>query len=134
MSSQVLARETETHHSMGQRDWRGIDQSRRAILWAGELPLEATCKKRLHVRDEGFHRIRRKINVYNCDAVLALPYRPRFPRVARRYRWAPTVLWQPLSSDCDLVSDTARDFFAGIQTYAPRCHWTHRSERPWSIP
>jgi hypothetical protein len=45
-----------------------------------ELEPEATVKESLTVQSEGTRQVRRKINYYNLDLILAIGYRVRSPR------------------------------------------------------
>ena len=54
-----------------------VDAHLRNIFDEGELTRDRTCKKFLQVRSEGDRTIRRSIDHYNLDAVLAVGYRVR---------------------------------------------------------
>lgn len=54
----------------------------------GELTIEATNKKFLLVRQEGNRQIKRKIDHYNLDMIIALGYRVQSQVATRFRRWA----------------------------------------------
>lgn len=58
----------------------------------GELVREATTEESSVVQMEGNREVRRKVTLYNLDAILAVGYRVRSPRGAQFRRWATTVL------------------------------------------
>ncbi|GAA1008118.1 2-hydroxyacid dehydrogenase [Acrocarpospora pleiomorpha] len=62
-----------------------------AILKDGEVS-EATIKQHLIVRTEGSREVRRQIQVYNLDMILAVGYRVRSARGSQFRTWATTVL------------------------------------------
>lgn len=57
-----------------------------------ELDVVATVKESLTVQMEGNREVRRKVTLYNLDAILAVGYRVRSPRGVQFRRWATTVL------------------------------------------
>lgn len=57
-----------------------------------ELAREATCAKFAQVRSEGTREVRREVEHYNLEAILAVGYRVRSERGAQFRRWASTVL------------------------------------------
>lgn len=57
-----------------------------------ELDEASTVKESLTVQMEGNRRVRRKVTLYNLDAILAVGYRVRSPRGVQFRRWATTVL------------------------------------------
>lgn len=58
----------------------------------GELEKEATCKKSLHVRQEGTRSIRRIQNMYNLDVIISVGYRVKSQRGTQFRIWANKVL------------------------------------------
>jgi len=50
------------------------------ILSEGELPEEATVKQYLTVQKEGSRHVRRQLDFYNLDMILAVGYRVQSPR------------------------------------------------------
>ncbi len=58
----------------------------------GELVQEATTEESSVVQIEGTREVRRLVNLYNLDAILAVGYRVRSPRGVQFRRWASTVL------------------------------------------
>ncbi|MEV4159020.1 virulence RhuM family protein [Nonomuraea dietziae] len=70
---------------------QNVNQRILAILADGELT-EATINSELIVRQEGERMVRREIQVYNLDMILAVGYRVRSPRGVQFRQWATTVL------------------------------------------
>ena len=64
----------------------------RRILTDGELTAESTVKEYLTVQTEGTREVRRVVNLYRLDMILAVGYRVRSPRGVQFRRWATTVL------------------------------------------
>lgn len=60
----------------------------KAIIAEGELPLEATCKDYLQVRQEAGREVKRTLKHYNLDMILAIGYRVRSPRGTQFRQWA----------------------------------------------
>ena len=58
---------------------QNITQHLKAIYQEGELQPEATCKDFLQVRQEGERQVRRKVQHYSLDAILAVGYRVLHP-------------------------------------------------------
>ncbi|OPY72230.1 MAG: hypothetical protein A4E62_00948 [Syntrophorhabdus sp. PtaU1.Bin002] len=67
-----------------------INQHIKSILADGELSAEATIKDYLIVRQEGRRQVRRPINIYNLDMILAMGYRVRSLRGTQFRQWATT--------------------------------------------
>lgn len=57
-----------------------------------ELPREATIKKFFIVQQEGKRDVRREIDHYNLDVIIAIGYRVQSPVATRFRRWATTRL------------------------------------------
>ncbi|UFS72656.1 virulence RhuM family protein [Geomonas sp. RF6] len=62
------------------------------VLDEGELPEEATVKESLTVQIEGGREVKRKIQLYNLDMILAVGYRVRSPRGTQFRQWATSTL------------------------------------------
>ena len=94
---------------------QAITQILRSIFRDEELSPEATCKESLQVRTEGSRRVRRKVKIYNLDAILAVGYRVRSPRGVQFRRWATTVLREYLvkgfAMNDERLKDPDRDYF-----------------------
>ena len=58
----------------------------------GELDKEGTYKKFLLVRQEGKRQVRRNIDHYNLDVIIALGYKVQSPIAVRFRRWATRLL------------------------------------------
>lgn len=65
-----------------------INQHLSAIYDEGELRPEATIKKFLIVQTEGIRQVRRMVDHYNLDAILAVGYRIRSLRGTQFRQWA----------------------------------------------
>ncbi|MGI6394855.1 MAG: virulence RhuM family protein [bacterium] len=71
---------------------QNIDQHIRNIYKDGELAKEATYKKFLLVRNEGNRNVKREIDHYNLDMIIALGYRVQSQIATRFRRWATACL------------------------------------------
>ncbi len=69
-----------------------INQHIKTIIADDELSAEATIKDYLIVRQEGRRQVRRPVNLYNLDMILAVGYRVRSPRGIQFRQWATTHL------------------------------------------
>ena len=58
------------------------------VLAEGELQAAATVKDYLTVQNEGTRQVRRKVQLYNLDMILAVGYRVKSPRGTQFRRWA----------------------------------------------
>src|SRR5262249_38790520 len=67
------------------------------IYEEGELRPEATVKQYLTVQTEGSRQVRRAIDHYNLEAILAVGYRVRSPRGTAFRQWATTQLRELLT-------------------------------------
>lgn len=71
---------------------QNVTQHVRNVYAEGEQSEGATCKKFLQVRQEGDRAVRRTVQVYSLDMILAVGYRVRSLRAAQFRQWATTVL------------------------------------------
>lgn len=71
-----------------QKDVRTINEHLQNIFDDGELDPEATIRNFRILRSEGSRQVRRQIDHYNLDAILAVGYRVRSVRGAQFRRWA----------------------------------------------
>ena len=67
---------------------QNISLHQKGIYADGELDEEATHKKYLLVRQEGKRQVKREIDHYNLDMIIALGYRVQSPIAVRFRRWA----------------------------------------------
>lgn len=67
---------------------QNISLHQKGIYADGELDEEATHKKYLLVRQEGSRQVKREIDHYNLDMIIALGYRVQSPVAVRFRRWA----------------------------------------------
>ena len=65
-----------------------INEHLRTLYADGEIQPEATIRKFLIVRQEGARQVKRSIDHYNLDAILAVGYRVRSTRGTQFRRWA----------------------------------------------
>ena len=71
---------------------QNISLHQKGIYADGELEEEATHKKYLLVRQEGNCQVKREIDHYNLDMIIALGYRVQSPIAVRFRRWATRLL------------------------------------------
>ena len=78
----------------------------KTIYEEGELSVMATCKQFLQVRREGTRQVKRQLNHYSLDMILAVGYRVRSHRGTQFRQWATTHLKEYLVKG--FVMDDAR--------------------------
>ena len=71
---------------------QNISQHIQTIVTTGELSWEATVKKFLTVRLEGTREVRRPIEYYSLDMIIAVGYRVNSRRATQFRQWATNVL------------------------------------------
>ena len=71
---------------------QNISLHQKGIYTDGELEEESTHKKYLLVRKEGNRQVKREIDHYNLDMIIALGYRVQSPIAVRFRRWATRLL------------------------------------------
>ncbi len=76
------------------------------IFQTGELQEEATIRKILMVQQEGRREVRREVEVYNLDAIIAVGYRVNSQRATKFRIWATNTLKEYLVKG--FVLDDAR--------------------------
>ena len=69
-----------------------ISMHLRSIYKTGELTAEATLKNFLTVRQEGARQVRRNLEYYNLDAIIAVGFRVNSGRAIQFRQWATGVL------------------------------------------
>jgi len=69
-----------------------ISMHLRSIYKTGELTAEATLKNFLTVRQEGARQVRRNLEYYNLDAIIAVGFRVNSARAIQFRQWATGVL------------------------------------------
>ena len=69
-----------------------VNQHLAAIYGESELPREATIKRYLIVQTEGARQVRREVEHYNLDVILAVGYRVRSLRGTQFRQWATSRL------------------------------------------
>lgn len=86
------------------------------VLAEGELQAAATVKDYLTVQTEGTRQVRRKVQLYNLDMILAVGYRVKSPRGTQFRRWATERLGE--------YRQRAREVFADrLTTVAAPLRW-----------
>ncbi|MBK1791350.1 virulence RhuM family protein [Persicirhabdus sediminis] len=78
------------------RDVRTINEHLKNLYEEGELASEATIRKFRIVRLEGSREVKREIEHYNLEAILAVGFRVKSPRGTQFRRWANTRLQEYL--------------------------------------
>ncbi|SAL57444.1 hypothetical protein AWB74_02680 [Caballeronia arvi] len=76
---------------------QNITQHVRSVYAEGELIEEATCKRGLQVRSEGAREVRRTVQLYNLDVILAVGYRVKSQRGRQFRQWATAHLKEYLT-------------------------------------
>lgn len=71
---------------------QAITKHLKNIYSSGELQESATCSKMEQVREEGGRIVRRKIDFYNLDAIIAVGYRVNSARATQFRIWATKIL------------------------------------------
>jgi hypothetical protein len=69
-----------------------ISMHLRSIFETGELTAEATLKNFLTVRQEGTRQVKRNLEYYNLDAIIAVGFRVNSARAIQFRQWATGVL------------------------------------------
>ena len=84
---------------------QNISQHIDSIYKEGELDREATNKKFLLVRTEGTRQVKRNIDQYNLDMIIALGYRVQSQIATRFRRWATIRLHEYIQKGFSLDDD-----------------------------
>ncbi len=87
---------------------QNVQQTIARVLDDGELS-EATINSELIVRSEGSRQVRRQVQVYNLDMVLAVGYRVTTDRAVQFRQWATTVLREYLVKGFALQDERLKD-------------------------
>lgn len=85
-----------------------VAQIIRRVLDDGEVG-ESTVNSALRVRREGEREVRRSVNVYDLDMILAVGYRVTTARAVQFRRWATTVLREYLVKGFVLQDERLKD-------------------------
>lgn len=94
-------------------DVRTVSEHLANIFATGELALAATVRRIRRVQREGTRDVRREIEFYNLDAIIAVGYRVNSARATQFRIWATETLKEGpilrLASECDadLVGESA---------------------------
>ena len=94
---------------------QNISQHIDSIYKDGELEREATNKKFLLVRTEGTRQVKRNIDHYNLDMIIALGYRVQSQIATRFRRWATIRLHEYIQKGFSLDDDRLKQ--AGSRYY-----------------
>jgi hypothetical protein len=81
----------------------------RNILAEGELDPESTVKEYLTVQTEGPRQVKRSVNLYRLEMILAVGYRVRSPRGTQFRRWATSALKEYLVKGFVMNDDRLKD-------------------------
>lgn len=87
---------------------QNVQQTIARVRADGEVP-EATINSELIVRREGSRDVRRRMNVYNLDMVLAVGYRVTTHRAVQFRQWATTVLKEYLVKGFTIDDERLKD-------------------------
>ena len=90
------------------------------IFAEGELDPSATVKQYLTVQTEGSRQVRRAIDHYNLDVILAVGYRVRSHRGTQFRRWATERLREYVVKGFVLDDERLEEFTRSI---SQRCSW-----------
>lgn len=74
-----------------------------------ELQKEATCSKMERVQNEGKRRVKRKIDYYNLDAIIAVGYRVSSKKATRFRQWATKTLKEYITKGFILNDDLLKN-------------------------
>lgn len=85
-----------------------ILQTIRRILDDGEVST-ATINSELTVRQEGTRQVKRELQIYNLDMILAVGYRVTTPKAVQFRQWATTVLVEYLVKGFALQDERLKD-------------------------
>lgn len=94
---------------------QNVGQHIQRIFADAELDAPATVKRFFTVQTEGQRSVRRAVQLYNLEMILAVGFRVRSPRSVQFRRWANTVLKEYLvkgfSMDDERLKDPSYDYF-----------------------
>ena len=79
------------------------------IYEEGELDKEATCSKMEQVQQEGNRTVRRKVDYYNLDAIIAVGYRVNSKKATRFRQWATKTLKEYITKGFVLNDDMLKN-------------------------
>ena len=74
-----------------------------------ELQKEATCSKKEQVQNEGSRLVKRKIDFYNLDAIIAVGYRVNSKKATRFRQWATKTLKEYITKGFVLNDDLLKN-------------------------
>lgn len=74
-----------------------------------ELDREATCSKMEQVQQEGSRTVRRKVDFYNLDAIIAVGYRVNSKKATRFRQWATKTLKEYITKGFVLNDDMLKN-------------------------
>lgn len=74
-----------------------------------ELQKESTCSKKEQVQNEGNRRVKRKIDYYNLDAIIAVGYRVSSKKATRFRQWATKTLKEYITKGFVLNDDLLKN-------------------------
>ena len=101
---------------------QNISQHVDNIYKDGELTIEATNKKFLLVRQEGNRQVKRNIDHYNLDMIIALGYRVQSQVATRFRRWATQRLHEYIQKgfamDDERLKQGGNRYFRELLNYA----------------
>jgi len=89
---------------------QGITKHLRNIYEEEELDYNSTCSKMEQVQLEGDREVRRKIDYYNLDAIIAVGYRVNSKKATRFRQWATKTLRRSFN-EYETLAGTNRSLF-----------------------
>jgi hypothetical protein len=79
------------------------------IYEEGELIREATCSKMEQVQTEGSREVRRNVDFYNLDAIIAVGYRVNSKKATKFRQWATKTLKEYITKGFVLNDDMLKN-------------------------
>ena len=103
------------------------------IYKGGELDPASTSKKSLLVQNEGGRSVKRTVELFNLDVILAIGYRVNYGKAAEFRKWATLTLSKFLVDGFVLdkgESLAIRNFSANFQHDCARSDWRKKTFTP----
>jgi hypothetical protein len=88
---------------------QAITKHLRNIYEEGELMREATCSKMEQVQTEGSREVRRNVDFYNLDAIIAVGYRVNSRKATKFRQWATKTLKEYITKGFVLNDDMLKN-------------------------
>ena len=98
---------------------QGITKHLGNIYDEGELIKEATCSKMEQVQIEGDRTVRRMVDFYNLDAIIAVGYRVNSKKATRFRQWATRTLKEFITKGFVLNDEMLKNYFINEALASP---------------